>query len=83
MLLDSPKDLVFGEMLVFTNILVFQGYINWPQKFTFNFTFKFNFGYIPLEQKWKILKYSSPSAFLCLKITSGENFSKIEACLGD
>ena len=80
---DSPKDLVFGEMLIFTNIFGFRVYINWLPKFAFNFTFKFNFGYIPLEWKWKLLKYSSTPAFLCLKTTSGESFSKIEACLGD
>ena len=45
--------------------------------------FFFNFGYIlPLEPKWKLLKYSSTITFLCLKNTSGENFSKIKHIWG-
>ena len=33
MLFDSPKDLVFGKILVFGNILRFPG-VNWAQKWT-------------------------------------------------
>ena len=72
LLFDSPKDLVFGEIWVFTNIFGFLG-VNWPSKFTFDFTFKCNFGYIPLEPKWKVLKYSSTTAFLRLKTTLVKN----------
>ena len=61
--------------------LVFWGYVNWPPKFNFTFIFKFNFGYIPSKPKLKLFENSSTTAFLCLKTTSGENFSKIEAYL--
>ena len=38
MFFDSPKDLVFRKILVFTNIFSFPG-VNWSPKFTFDFTF--------------------------------------------
>ena len=38
---DSPKDAVFGKILVFAHILCFPG-VNWPQKWTKTQ----NFGYV-------------------------------------
>ena len=43
MLFIGPTDLVLREFLFFTNISGFPG-LNWPQKFTFDFTLKLNFG---------------------------------------
>ena len=52
-LFDSPKDVVFGKIFVFCNILNLPG-VNWAQKWTKTV----NFSYIPFLPKnkfWKIV----------------------------
>ena len=53
---DSPKDVVFGKIKVFGNILYFLG-INWAQKWTKTQ----NFGYVPFPLKDISFKDSSYS----------------------
>ena len=43
---DSRKDVVFGKIKVFSNILCFPG-VNWAQKWTKTQ----NFGYVPFPLK--------------------------------
>ena len=78
MLLDSPKDEIFAQILVFSNILVFLG-VHWPEnepKFKPLGTSRFN-------QNSKFLKDSSKAVLVFMKSTSGENFSKIEPYLAN
>ena len=49
MLLDSPKNAVFAQIFVFSNILVFLG-VHWTWKWTKIVTF----GCVPLHSKFKI-----------------------------
>ena len=53
---DSPKDVVFGKIKVFGNILCFLG-VNWAQTWTKTK----NFGYVPFPLKDKIFKHYSYS----------------------
>ena len=53
---DSPKDVVFGKINVFSNILCFPG-VNWAQKWTKTV----NFGYVPFPLKDINFKDSSYS----------------------
>ena len=57
---DSPKDVVFGKIKVFSNILCFPG-VNWAQKWTETQ----NFGYVPFPLKEISFKDSSCSV-ICL-----------------
>ena len=59
MLLDSAEDVVFGEILVFTNIFEFPR-LNKAQKWTKIV----NFGYVSFEEKLKILKNASNTVFV-------------------
>ena len=54
---ESPKDVVFGKIKVFGNILCFLG-VNWAQKWTKTQ----NFGYVPFPLKDISFKDSSYSA---------------------
>ena len=58
MLFDIPKNVVFAEILVFSNIFGFPA-VNWAPKW--NKTV--NFGCLPFELKYKILKYFSNFVF--------------------
>ena len=51
MLLDSPKNAVFAQILVFSNILVFLG-VHWIWKWTKIVTF----GCVPLQSKFKVFE---------------------------
>ena len=53
---DTPKDVVFGKIKVFSNILCFPG-VNWAQKWTKTV----NFGYVPFPLKDISFKDSSYS----------------------
>ena len=78
MLLDSTKDEMFAQILVFSYILVFLG-LHWPKnepKFKTLGTSRFS-------QNSRFLKDSSKAVFVFMKSTSGENFSKIEPYLAD
>ena len=84
MLFDSPfSPFFFGETLIFTFIIIiiiiiffdFSG-VNGHPKLTFDFNFKFNFGHILLEVKWKVLKYSSTTAFSCLKTRLKQDYGE-------
>ena len=57
---DSRKDIVFGKIKVFGNILCFLG-VNWAQKWTKTQ----NFGYVPFPLKDISFKDSSCSV-ICL-----------------
>ena len=58
MLLDRPEDIVFGEILVSTNILDFSWLIK-AQKWTKAVKFE----YVSFEEKLNILKNSSNTVF--------------------
>ena len=78
MLLDSPKDVVSGKILIFGNILCFQG-LNWSQKWTKTF----NFGCALLPLKHLILKDCLKTVFLLRQTASGRNLSKPVPYLGE
>ena len=42
-----------------------------------------NFGHVPFEQKFKILKDFSNTVFFLLETTFGQHFSKFEQYLGE
>ena len=75
---DSPKDAVSGKIFVFGNILCFSG-VNWAQKWTKTV----NFGYVSFPLKDISFKDSSYSVIYSSYSTSGPNFSKIGAYLGE
>ena len=75
---DSPKDVVSRKIKAFGNILCFPG-VNWAQKWTKTK----NFGYVPFPLKDKIFKQYSYSVINVWYSTSGPNFSKIGAYLGE
>ena len=72
-LFDIPKDVVFSNILVFSNIFGFPA-VHWAPKR--NKTV--NFGCFPF-----ILKDFSNTLLVLLKTTSGQNFSKIKQYLGE
>ena len=59
---DIPKDVVFPEILVLSNVFGFLA-VNWALKWTKTV----NFGCIPFEPKFKILKDSSNTVFVLLE----------------
>ena len=59
MLFDSPENVVFGEILVFANLFDFAA-VDMAQKWTKTV----NFGYVPFEEKLRILKNSSKNVFV-------------------
>ena len=59
MLLDSAEGAVFGEILIFANIFDFTG-----QNKAQNWNKTVNIGYVPFEEKLKILKNSSNTVFV-------------------
>ena len=68
-LIDSHKDVVSWKILVFSNILDFQG-VNWAQ----NWTKTIVFGYVLLPLKHLILKDCSETVFVLWETTSGQKF---------
>ena len=66
-LLIIPKDAVFAEMLVFSNIFGFPAVSLAPEC-----TKTVNFSCIPFVPKCKILKYFSETVFFLLQIVSGK-----------
>ena len=70
-LLIIPKDAVFAEMLVFSNIFGFPAVSLAPEC-----TKTVNFSCIPFVPKCKILKYFSETVFFLLQIVSGQSFIK-------
>ena len=71
MLFDIPKDVVFAEILGFSNIFVFQA-VNWTPKCTKTV----KFGCIPFDPKCKIRNDFSKTLFLLLETSSGQNFRR-------
>ena len=67
-----PKDAVFAEILVFSNIFGFPA-VSWAP--IWNKTV--NFSCISFEPKFKILKYFSDTVFFLLQIASGQSLSKM------
>ena len=61
-LFDIPKDVVFAEILVLSNIFGFLA-VHWALKWTKTV----NFGCIPFEPKFKILKDFSNTVFVSLE----------------
>ena len=59
MLFDSPKDIVLGKVLFFSNILRFPG-VNQSHKYTNTI----NFGYVPLLLKHKFFEDCSNTVFV-------------------
>ena len=75
---NSPTNVFSGKMLVFGNILCFPG-VNWAQKWTKSV----DFGYVPFPLKDISFKDCSCSVIESSYSTSGPNFSKIGAYLGE
>ena len=61
-LFDIPKDVVFVEVLVLSNIFGFP-MVNWAPKWTKTV----NFGCVPFEPKFKVLKDLSNTVFFLLE----------------
>ena len=76
-LFDIPKDVVFAEILGFSNIFGFP-VVNWATKW--NKTV--NFRCLPFILKFKFLEDFLNTVFSLLETTSCQNFSKTEQCLG-
>ena len=72
-----PKDIVFAEILVVSNIFGFPA-VNWTPKWTKTV----NVWWVLFEPKLKILKDFSNTVFFLLETTCGQSFNKIEQCLG-
>ena len=77
-LFDSHKDVVSGKILLFGNILGFQG-VNWAQQWTKIVKFRC----VPFLLKHLILKDCSYTVFVLWETISGPNFSKLEPYLGE
>ena len=77
MLFDIPKDVVFAEILIFSNIFGFPA-VNWAPKWTEILYF----GCVSFELKFNTLKDFSNTVFVLLETTSGQSFSKTEQYLG-
>ena len=73
-----PKDAVFAEVLVFSNIFGFPA-VNWAPKWTKTV----NFGCVSFELKFNILKDFTNTVFVLLETKSCQNFSNIEQYLGE
>ena len=77
-LFDIPKDVVFAEILVLSNIFGFLA-VHWALKWTKTV----NFGCIPFEPKFKILKDFSNTVFLLLEDYLCSKFQQNwTACVG-